>query len=53
MAEMPDQLKADERRRLEALAQAVALNTMRLGVTAEQVVTDARRFDEWIREGGT
>lgn len=32
------------------MAQAVAANAMKHGVSAEQIVQDAKRFDEWVGE---
>jgi hypothetical protein len=46
-----DKLTHDERVRLEALAQAIARNaTMRPAPTVT-VLEDAKRFEQWIRDG--
>jgi hypothetical protein len=47
---MGDQLKRDERIRLEALAQAVQLN-IGIAISDEQIVSIARKFEAWIKEG--
>jgi hypothetical protein len=43
-------LISDERRRLEALAQAVAYSVAR-GASAEVVVQTAKTFDTFLRDG--
>ena len=48
--QMGDQLNRDERIRLEALAQAVALNSG-CAVSDEQVLSIAKHFERWIRNG--
>lgn len=50
MPEVQDQLSRDERIRLEALAQAVAMN-MGVAVSDEQIISNAKAFERWILKG--